>query len=685
MNHSKYNTGRIVLLILGLALIVSSNALARIFFITDTRDSTRYTSLRGAIIAANSARGDNFIVLGNAFAGMAGARQPWIYHLTLSGANDDAGRSGDLDVTGGNLTIVGVSPGVTIDATGLGDRVFQVFKGANLKLLNLTITGGRAPQADIGNFYAPTHAAQTGGGIYNAGTLVMTNCIITNNASGDGNSNPGNAGGSPGADGGGIYNSGTLQAAYCVIDGNRCGQGYDGADGGNGGGLKNDGTCSLYRCTIAGNLAGAGGTPAGNAAALGGSGGTGGGICNAGGMTVDSCVIQLNGAGTGAGGIGLIYLTNNPFTIGPIIVGLGFGSGGDGGTGGGIYNSSQLHLANCVVGSNVSGFGGPSGGGRAGNGGDGAGIFNAGNLTAYGLEIGFNWSGYGAPGALGFGPNVPAGGRGGNGAGIYNTGTAHLFVSTICQNLCGAGGAGGSRGLFFVSVDGAGGNGGDGGNGGGIFNQGLLNICSCTIVYNQTGLGGNGGAGLKDPSESPASSGGMGGDGGGIANDSANTNGVIQDTLVALNKVNSGGQGGTNYDAFLVSYGSPQPVPGIPGAEGLGADLAGPFLSQGFNLIGTADGSIGFVNGVHADQAGTDANPIDPLLAQININGGMTPTYALLPGSPAIDQGNCFGIHTDQRGHARPHDYSSIPNAPGGDGSDIGAFELDTSQISTPK
>jgi hypothetical protein len=48
----------------------------------------------------------------------------------------------------------------------------------------------------------------------------------------------------------------------------------------------------------------------------------------------------------------------------------------------------------------------------------------------------------------------------------------------------------------------------------------------------------------------------------------------------------------------------------------------------------------------------------------------------LLPGSPAIDQGKSAGRTADQRGHHRPHDFSAIPNASGGDGSDIGAFEL---------
>jgi len=49
---------------------------------------------------------------------------------------------------------------------------------------------------------------------------------------------------------------------------------------------------------------------------------------------------------------------------------------------------------------------------------------------------------------------------------------------------------------------------------------------------------------------------------------------------------------------------------------------------------------------------------------------------ALLPGSPAIDHGTNFGLLPDQRGRARPFDLAGIPNVSGGDGTDIGAFEL---------
>jgi hypothetical protein len=46
--------------------------------------------------------------------------------------------------------------------------------------------------------------------------------------------------------------------------------------------------------------------------------------------------------------------------------------------------------------------------------------------------------------------------------------------------------------------------------------------------------------------------------------------------------------------------------------------------------------------------------PNDPLLLDLpQYNGGPTPTMALLPGSPAIDQGWSFGLTTDQRGQPR--------------------------------
>jgi len=66
------------------------------------------------------------------------------------------------------------------------------------------------------------------------------------------------------------------------------------------------------------------------------------------------------------------------------------------------------------------------------------------------------------------------------------------------------------------------------------------------------------------------------------------------------------------------------------------------------------------------------------LLGPLQDNLGRTPTHAPLFGSPALDGGNSSGSSTDQRGFLRPRDLPGIPNASGGDGGDIGAFEAQT-------
>jgi hypothetical protein len=90
-----------------------------------------------------------------------------------------------------------------------------------------------------------------------------------------------------------------------------------------------------------------------------------------------------------------------------------------------------------------------------------------------------------------------------------------------------------------------------------------------------------------------------------------------------------------------------------------------PFISSGYNLE-DAD-SCNF------NQATDLPNITDPKLDVLADNGGQTLTYALLPGSPAIDgadSGQCTA--TDQRGAPRPVNGDGVPPT----GCDIGAFEL---------
>jgi hypothetical protein len=624
MINRLYSVVRSLLVAVVILFLFGLQAQARIYFVTDTNDTTRVTSLRGAIIDANRRGGNNTIILiQSGLLGLIsqqanhGGSKPQIFHLTISGADEDAARTGDLDITRGNLTIVGVGTNVTVDATALGDRVFQVFLRAGLTLENLTITGGTAP----GNGYAYIEDGESGGAIFNAGELTLNNCVIIANSSGGGNYVMGNGGGTSGGDGGGIYSSGILTMNKCIVAGNSSGEGVDGAYGGNGGGIKNDGVALLTACIVRENLSGAGGGPGGNALGWGGSGGNGGGIYNSGTIVLNNCIVSTNASGWGGNGGGPSGTITGFPTGGP---------GGPGGNGAGIYNAGQMRLNFSTVNGNLCGSGGGGSYGSTGN------------------------------------PGV-----GGSGAGIFNAGKLSLNTSTISDNLCGTGGTG-SSGAFRSFDNMPPSTGGTGGGGGGICNAGLLDLTSCTIALNQTGVGGDGGNSLSfnDPS-AVAASGGQSGDGGGILNAASSTNVTVRNTLIALNLINAGGTGGTNTE-----YNQTTGQVGNSGTDGIGFDVAGDFTSQKFNLIGIADGSTGFVNGVNSDQVGSIATPIDPLIGPLQMNGGFTPTHALLLGSPAIDQGNSFGIHTDQRGHHRPYNYTVITNASGGDGSDIGAFEM---------
>ena len=99
-------------------------------------------------------------------------------------------------------------------------------------------------------------------------------------------------------------------------------------------------------------------------------------------------------------------------------------------------------------------------------------------------------------------------------------------------------------------------------------------------------------------------------------------------------------------------------------------------VSNGYNL--DEDDSCGF-------SESTDITG-DPMLGSLTDNGGPTRTQALLPGSPAIDQGDSFGATTDQRGlgYPRVSDLPGTVNATDGDGADIGTFELDLVAPSKP-
>jgi CSLREA domain-containing protein len=596
-------------------------------------------SLREAIQAANTdspvdgcpaGEGDDAILL------PAGR-----YLLTLSGAGEDANATGDLDIITGTVIIMGPGPEhAVVDGNQL-DRVLHVHDGATVEIHGIQIAHGSAP-ADLGE------ERRAGGGIYNAGALLLSYSTVISNTAGGADA--------PlvdGGHGGGIYNLGTLTLDHTSIVANAAGGGGggdpflgfpDGGQGGNGGGVYNHGALILSAGAVRDNMAGGGGS-----GEAGGSGGWGGGICNSGTLTLIDGAIENNQAG--GGGVGSV-------------------GGGDGGLGGGIYNSSVLTLSGGVIMNNTCGAGGDGlrSNGAGGHGGEGGGIYNAATMVVTGTVVLGNVSGRGGGGSIG--------NDGGDGGGIYNGGTLALAHSSIAGNAtghasggfwtAGVGGAGGgicntgavelSRSTISGNATGSGawayyGGGTDGGRGGGIDNSGIMTLTTSTVSGNTTANGGEGG---------------NAGHGGGAYNAGTLT---VRNSTIAHNAAGSseadGIAGGIYTQGALVVMNT------ILAGN---VDTTGPCdchqetappLSLGYNLV-QSRGTCVFA--ATADLTGTA-----PLLGTLRDYGGDTFTHPLLFGSPAIDQGSCRDSHTDQRGFLRPIDWTAIPNAD--DGCDIGAFE----------
>ncbi|HST31855.1 MAG TPA: choice-of-anchor Q domain-containing protein [Chthoniobacterales bacterium] len=318
----------------------------------------------------------------------------------------------------------------------------------------------------------------------------------------------------------------------------------------------------------------------------------------------------------------------------------GRGNDGSAAQGGAIYVSSpgMLTITNCAFSSNdATGATNPANGGNGGAGQGGA-IYNGGTLALTGCTFWGNSATGNAGNSTGIGLNNGGTGGAGQGGALFNDTSGTLSVTNCTFNLNAAtGGASGSGHLPIA---------GGQANGGAIFNQGTLTIASVTVNGN-SGQGGAGGKGDKGPITGATGSGN-----GGISSGGGTS--TFGNTLVAGNSGNT----------------SP--------------DVEGSFTSSGYNLIGKLDGSSGFSAGT--DQVGTIAFPLDPKLNTngLQYNGGQTETILLQIGSPAIDKGKNLPKSThDQRGKTRPYDDPNIANAFNGDGNDIGAVEMQASELAT--
>lgn len=329
--------------------------------------------------------------------------------------------------------------------------------------------------------------------------------------------------------------------------------------------------------------------------------------------------------------------------------------------GGGIYNNaSHLKLIGCTLNNNsVVGANGLRGIDSRPNGGAGSPAFGGAVSSTGPLLVVSNCSFFANSTTGGNGGNgYIAGGSGGNGGAarggaIYCTNSAvDVAGTTFSSNNC-TGGNGGSGG--------SGANDGGAGSalGGGIYNNGH------TFSLHSSTLAGNGSFAL------------------------ANVRAVFSPGNVILSVTsctfadnqgaiyNAVGFGGNRTNA-VVSLANSVLKHGASGSNIFSG--GGTVTSLGYNLSSDAAGGDSGTGPGGVLNAAGDIRNTDPQLGVLQNNGGPTATFALLPGSPAIDKGKSFGLTTDQRGSPRTMDDLAISNADGGDAADIGAVEMDVPQ-----
>ena len=203
--------------------------------------------------------------------------------------------------------------------------------------------------------------------------------------------------------------------------------------------------------------------------------------------------------------------------------------------------------------------------------------------------------------------------------------------------------------------------------GGGVFNTGTLSVDRSTISGNTSadgagGIASTGGLTLRNSTIADNTVNAASAAAGGLFFGAPTT---IENSTIASNT----GPGIANVFGVAGVLTAQSSIVADP--EGGGVNCAIGFISsvvsQGYNLEST--NTCGFN---HA----TDLRNTNPTLEPLTDNGGPTETMQPAAGSPAIDRGKAAaGMTTDQRGSQRPFDVANFPNAPGGDGADIGAYE----------
>jgi hypothetical protein len=236
------------------------------------------------------------------------------------------------------------------------------------------------------------------------------------------------------------------------------------------------------------------------------------------------------------------------------------------------------------------------------------------------------------------------------GGGLHNNGTLTINQSLFTQNHAYGGGGLSSDGTLTVNNSTFFNNITD--DGAGIGTGGGIQLGRGTAVLTNVTLSGNQANGGRD-------------DGGGGIMMYGGQLTVINSTIFGNSTTSTTGGGGiSNIGAGSIQITLKNTIVAGNTSVASKPDVSGTVVSGGNNLIGANNGSTGFTNGTNGDLVGTIVTPINPLLAALAANGGLTQTHALLPGSTAINSGTSTGAPvTDQRGISR---VGAV---------DIGAFE----------
>ena len=361
--------------------------------------------------------------------------------VKMTAGNAGTGHGGGLANSGTTkLNSVTISNSTAAQGGGIYNHA-----GATLTLVKSTVTNNTAADSSTNS-----RQGGSGGGILNAGSLVLNDSTVSGNYAGRGGfggTDPAGAGGN----GGGIDNTGNVTATGSTISGNVGGTGGLGLSGneasgpgGNGGGVYSPlgSSVSLTGSTVESNTSGSSG-PAGETPFP--LAGNGGGIWSGGTLTVTGSTFSSNtgglgNAGSGSGGgiftSGTASISSSSFTGDtggpPSSVP---GAGGPGGNGGAVDNAGTLTLTNSTLSNDAGGSGGSSS-----NGGNGGGLYSsAGSATLSGDTFASDAGGTGGN-SIPVDPGCTAPGLGGDGGAIYSTATLSVTNSTLSGNTDGQGG-----------------------------------------------------------------------------------------------------------------------------------------------------------------------------------------------------------------------------------------------------